>query len=780
MARTTTIAPTREDARRPAGCGHVEIRLLGEISATVDGRAVPVLTGPRMTRLVARLALARGAGVPREQLAGELWPDSGTAQARTNLRKLLHDLRRSLSGPVELVDVGGRTVRWCAGPAVDVVMFIDAVARGDSAQAMNSYGGDLLPTCDDDWVVTERERLRRLAVDALSSLAASADAGGRDAEVVEHTRHLLRIDALHEPACRLLMRALARRGQRGEALRLYERLVARLDDDLGVAPEPATTAVAQGLRCAERGVGTGGALVGRATEWQTAHDAWRQAARGRAGVLCVAGEAGIGKTRLVEELARRVAADGYAVAHSRAYEAAGKPPWGSVIDWLRSEPVRSRLDTLDDIRLTELARLVPELRMAHPELPGTPPETDLGRRHHLLDAVCRGLLAVGRPLLLVLDDLQWCDTDTVELCQLLVQSAPSAPVLIACTIRNEDAAAAQLLGRLRHRLAAARGATVISLGPVDRSATAEMAATVGQRALSPDAATRLWRETEGNPLFIVEAIRSGFDARAPGSVALSPTVHALMTARLDRVSPTARSSCRDRRDDRPRVRDAGAGRRSGQERGRPGRRPRRALAAPPRQGPWRVLRLQPRQPARRRPRVDQSGPSTEAAPLRRRGDRAAARGATSGRSAPASPSTSRAQAWSSGLWRPTSGRRSTPTRCSPSTPASPCCSVPSGCSPSRPGAGTGTRSSCACSPPSGYRWSPGAATRHRMFATVTSAPSRCTAGSAAHPARPCSAVSRCRPSSPVGSTGPRTWPESSSRPEKSSAPPPSRASTCSA
>jgi hypothetical protein len=143
-------------------------------------------------------------------------------------------------------------------------------------------------------------------------------------------------------------------------------------------------------------------------------------------------------------------------------------------------------------------------------------------------------------LLLVLDDLQWCDTDTVELCQLLVQSAPSAPVLIACTVRDDDAAGAQLLSRLRHRLAPARVATVIPLGPVDRNATAEMAAMVGPRALSPEAATRLWRETEGNPLFIVEAIRSGFDARAPGSVALSPTVHALMTARLDRVSPTAR------------------------------------------------------------------------------------------------------------------------------------------------------------------------------------------------------------------------------------------------
>src|SRR4029078_7218187 len=95
--------------------------------------------------------------------------------------------------------------------------------------------------------------------------------------------------------------------------------------------------------------------------------------------------------------------------------------------WLRSGPVRPCLDALGPACLTELARLLPELRLAHPGVPDAPPSTDPGRRHHLLDAVRRGLLAVGRPLLLVVDDLQWCDTDTVELCEILVRSAAAAP-----------------------------------------------------------------------------------------------------------------------------------------------------------------------------------------------------------------------------------------------------------------------------------------------------------------------------------------------------------------
>ena len=111
---TTTVV---EQEGRP---GHVDvvIRLLGEAEATVGGQVVPVLAAQRMTRLLARLTLARGAWVSRDQLARELWPDSAAAQARTNLRKLLHNLRRSMPGPPDVVDVGGALVRWNAGPAV--------------------------------------------------------------------------------------------------------------------------------------------------------------------------------------------------------------------------------------------------------------------------------------------------------------------------------------------------------------------------------------------------------------------------------------------------------------------------------------------------------------------------------------------------------------------------------------------------------------------------------------------------------------------------------------
>jgi DNA-binding SARP family transcriptional activator/tetratricopeptide (TPR) repeat protein len=515
----------------------VLIRLLGAHSATADGAVLPELTGPRPQQLLARVALAGDAGVPRDRLACALWPDSDTAQARTNLRKLLHDLRRALPG--EALDTGGRAVRWRGSPDVwlDVRAFTEAVDLGDAEAAADCYGGDLLPACEDDWTVAVRERLRRLAVEQLAGLAAGAHAEGRDDAVLRYARRLLAIDELHEPVCRLLMDALARQGERSEALRVYDRLAAALAHDLGVVPEPATTAVAERLRGPGRGTHPGPPLVGRCIECREADAAWREAARGRARILIVTGEAGIGKTRLVEELAHRVAAGGHAVAAGRAYEAAGRPPWGPVIDWLRSDPVRAGLDTLGDEHLIELSRLLPELAARHPRLP-EPPADDVGRRHRLLDAVRRGLLAGGRPLLLVVDDLQWCDADTLDLCGYLVQSAPTAPLLIAGTARVEDSAGARAAARLRQ--CATGAVSTIALGPLGPAATAEMAARVEERPLHPDLATRLWQETEGNPLFVLEALRAGFGQGRTGRVALTPTVHAVITARLDHLSPGAR------------------------------------------------------------------------------------------------------------------------------------------------------------------------------------------------------------------------------------------------
>ena len=542
LQRDASGSPDQVDAR-------LVIRLLGEVAVSLDGYPLPDLTTLRLQRLLGRLALASTVGLRRDRLAYQLWPDSTEPQARTNLRKLFHDLRRSLPDANEFLDVGNQTIRWHARAPmwVDVVTFSEALKRGDAAAAVRHYGGPLLPACYDDWVLEERERLRTSAVDALARLAASANDHLRDDDVVEYARHLLRIDPLHEPTYQLLMEALARRGDRGEALRTYHRCVTTLEHELGVAPAAATVEAYHRLSVPARSrqetasASIRSPLIGRDREWSAAHAAWRAAAGGVAHFLLVTGEAGVGKTRLVEELAGRAAAEGYAVARSRAYQAAGSLPWGPVADWLRSEAVRPGVDGLDPVWLAELARLLPELRMRHPRLAGTSVTIEATRRHVLLDAVRRGLLAAGRPLLLVVDDLQWCDRDTLDLCGFLLQRSPEAPLLVAGTARDDEISDDHPLASLLRHLLRDSALTAIPLERLGPSATAELAAVTGGRTLEPDVAARLWKETEGNPLFVVEAVRAGFGTdRAGGHPALTPTVQTVISARLDRLSPFTR------------------------------------------------------------------------------------------------------------------------------------------------------------------------------------------------------------------------------------------------
>lgn len=525
------------------------IRLLGDVVVRLDGRPLPELATPRLERLLGRLAFAPATGLRRDRLAFELWPDSTEPQARTNLRKLLHDLRQLFTDPETFLDAGPRIVRWREGAPIwiDVVAFAEALDRNDRTVAVRHYRGPLLPASYEDWALAERERLRSLAADALAGLAAVAEAERRDDEVVDHLLQLLAIDPLRESGYRLLMEALARRGNRSEALITYHRCVATLEEELGVAPEAATVEVYTRLR-AWRGDGDAStatesrpALIGRDREWRIVHAAWEAAAGGSARFLLVTGEAGVGKTRLVEELATRATAEGHAVGRTRAYEAAGGLPWGPVVDWLRSDAVRPGLDDLDDAGLAQLARLLPELRDRRPGVAGASLVIEAARLHLLLDAVCRGLLGRRRPLMFVLDDLQWCDTDTLDLCAFLLRSSPAAPVLVVATARDDEIGEDHPVATLQRRLAKDATLTTLALGRLGPEATAEVAAVAGVRSLDADDALRLWNETEGNPLFVIEAVRAGFgSAEAVGRAVLTPTVQAVIRTRLDRLTPQAR------------------------------------------------------------------------------------------------------------------------------------------------------------------------------------------------------------------------------------------------
>ena len=145
--------------------------MLGSVEIILDGQRLRHFSSLRLQRFLALIVLRTDAQ-HRSRLAFEMWPDSEEAQARTNLRKLLHELRQALPDIDAFVEIDNETLHWIrTGPSeVDVLSFRSAVAAGDRERAVRLYAGDLLPACYDDWVVEERARLRAEAYEALVQL----------------------------------------------------------------------------------------------------------------------------------------------------------------------------------------------------------------------------------------------------------------------------------------------------------------------------------------------------------------------------------------------------------------------------------------------------------------------------------------------------------------------------------------------------------------------------------------------------------------------------------
>src|SRR5688500_7913946 len=324
----------------------LSIRLFGALDLRYGDRLLSPLSSARAEMLLAYLVLHPDASQSRQHLAFLLWPDSGEEQARTNLRHVLHDLRRALPDADRFFDVSARTLRWRTDAPywLDVAVFEDALARAqdDTAddglaalrEAVATYTGDLLDDCYDDWLVARREQLRLRYLEALERLAMLLVERGDHAQASEIAERLVQNDPLNEGAYRLRMRLHAESGQLARALQTYHLCSATLERELGIEPSPATRAVYEALLPADRGhtapvdalqaVPAGGSsLVGRASEWTRLTTLWRETGRGRAQVVLLSGEPGVGKTRLAEELRSWCARTGAVTAEARSYASEG-------------------------------------------------------------------------------------------------------------------------------------------------------------------------------------------------------------------------------------------------------------------------------------------------------------------------------------------------------------------------------------------------------------------------------------------------------------------------
>ncbi|HZR43253.1 MAG TPA: BTAD domain-containing putative transcriptional regulator, partial [Ktedonobacteraceae bacterium] len=216
----------------------LHIRLFGDFYLLSDDSPVTVNV-PRLQSLLAYLLLHRSIPQGRSHLAFLLWPDSSEGQAHSNLRKLLHQLRQTLPYADSFLYTDRHNLQWQPDPDVswsfDVLEFELALARAEAAhkkqdtttvrqayeQAISLYRGDLLPSCYDEWILPERDRLRHLFLQAAECLIVLLEQERDYEPAIKVAQHLLRQDPLHEATTRHLMRLHALHGDRASALRVY-------------------------------------------------------------------------------------------------------------------------------------------------------------------------------------------------------------------------------------------------------------------------------------------------------------------------------------------------------------------------------------------------------------------------------------------------------------------------------------------------------------------------------------------------------------------------------
>jgi DNA-binding SARP family transcriptional activator len=527
----------------------LEIRLFGDLEVRRDGRIVDVIESPRARELIARVILAGGSAMDRQRLAFETWPDSTEAQARTNLRHVLHNLRGAHPELAGRLVVTPASLAWPDDPGcrVDVAEFEAELARArrcaegsDEAlahwkAAIALYRSDLLPGSYADWAIDRRAELRAECRQALAHAIEAHELRGEHGEALDLARALVRLDPLDERAQRGLMEAHVAAGEHAAALRVYHEHATNLARELGATPDRQTTQLYERIGRSAAGTPVAvvpGSLVGRVPEWASLTAAWRDAERGQRRLALIRGEPGIGKTRLAEELARWSVGQGAVSAISRAYEHEGELSYGVVVDWLRE--LGTDRWSVAPARRRELARVLPELA-EHDEHFDT--SAGVERRRLLFEAVAEAIDSIGRPVLLVVDDAQWCDDESLELVHFLLRSRAGVGLLVVVTARPVDIAGHGPVDRLlESALRTDRGA-VVELARLDRAETAELVADLGGPA--DDAVVgQIFDESEGNPLFVVETVRhrqTGREARLP------PKLHSLIAARLAPVSDEGRS-----------------------------------------------------------------------------------------------------------------------------------------------------------------------------------------------------------------------------------------------
>jgi DNA-binding SARP family transcriptional activator/tetratricopeptide (TPR) repeat protein len=562
----------------------VQVFALGGFRVLVHGREVePHAWRRRSARQLFKCLLScANRRMTRDEVIELFWPDSDPAASASNLRSTLFAMRRVLEPGSAAVGVvfSDRDTIWLRP---DVELWVDADefdsvvhASAQSSEPLQVlerasalYAGHYLP--DDlfeDWATVRRDHLRRSWTELQHRLASELEQRGDVGAAALALLQVLQVDPCDERAARDAMLVLARHGQRAEALRVYQRLVGALDEELGIGPSTETVQLSRQIsagevaqrdqaffRCAYP-FPTPTALIGRDAEL-TALERILTSGRSGGRAAIVGAPAGTGKSALVGQLVATAQSQGVLCLAGGCYEEHGAVPLGpfhdALVDYLLAQPAdQVRTDIASGI--DDLAQVIPELRY-HLQLaePATPaPRIDRMRALGAVHAYLRTLAERG-PVLLCLEDLHAADETSLQLFHYLARQTRRLPLVLVATYRSDEAPVDQVLAQTLAAMRRERLLEPMSLEPLRPRETTELLRILLHGSPAESLSEAFFTATGGNPLFVEQLVFALSEAghlqqhagRWHGAVQTDASpgiIREVISERLRRLAPSCRET----------------------------------------------------------------------------------------------------------------------------------------------------------------------------------------------------------------------------------------------
>ncbi len=559
----------------------MDFRILGPLQVLDEGRSL-ALAGTKPRALLALLLLHANETLTTDRLIDELWGERAPAGAAKTLQMHISRLRKALagsdgSGRASPIVTRERGYELALDPEqLDSHRFERLLARGraelagdraDSAvrafeEALALWRGDpLADLAYEPFALPEIARLDDLRSATLEQLIEAKLALGGHAEVVEQLEVLIGEHPYRERLRAQLMLALYRCDRQADALQAYQDARTTLVEELGIEPGERLREVEQAVLAQDpvlawprvkaveiapvRDAGPRRAFVGRAGELAELVTGLDGALAGHGRLILLAGEPGIGKSRLAEALLEHARARGAAVLVGRCWEAGGAPAYWPWIQALRvyigdtgSEQLREQLGA----GAADLVQLLPELRERFPELPEPAPLEGEGARFRLFEAVRSFLVSAAdaRPLVVVLDDVHAADEPSLLLLQFVARGLDESRLLVVGAYRDVDPTLRDALTAALAELVREAHTTHLALTGLTSASVAEYVELTTGIEPAPGLVDAIHAETEGNPLFVAEVVHllaaEGRVEEADAPIRIPPGVRAVIGRRVARLS----------------------------------------------------------------------------------------------------------------------------------------------------------------------------------------------------------------------------------------------------